>query len=71
MDTDEILVLDTGPLSHFARAGWLGVLKAVIGDRQALIPDVVVDELQEGAVHDSRLQAVLDAEWLERPRTEQ
>ena len=62
MDADEILVLDTGPLSHFARAGWLGVLKAVVGDRQALIPDTVVGELEDGAVQDSRLKTVLDAD---------
>jgi predicted nucleic acid-binding protein len=66
MDDDEILVFDTSPLSHFARAGWLGVLKAVIGERQALIPDAVVDELRLGAANDSRLQTVLDAKWLER-----
>ncbi len=62
----EILVFDTGPLSHFARQSWLGVLKAVVGERQALIPDVVVDELSQGAQQDSRLQQVLDADWIER-----
>jgi predicted nucleic acid-binding protein len=61
----EILVFDTGPLSHFAKQNWLGVLKAVVGDRQALIPDVVVQELTEGARRDGRLQEVLDADWIE------
>lgn len=28
---DDILVFDTGPLNHFARESWLGVLKAVVG----------------------------------------
>lgn len=41
------------------------MLKAVVGDRQALIPDVVVAELKIGAVRDNRLQAVLDADWIE------
>lgn len=45
----EILVFDTGPLIHFARQSWLGVLKAVVADRMALIPDVVVDELTNSA----------------------
>lgn len=66
MDEPEILVFDTGPLSHFARQNWLGVLKAVVGDRRALIPDVVVAELQDGAAQDSRIQAALDATWIER-----
>jgi len=62
----EILVFDTGPLSHFAVQNWLGVLKAVVGDnRRAMIPDVVVKELQVGAQRDSRLQQVLEADWLE------
>ena len=61
----EILVFDTGPLSHFARQNWLGVLKSVVGERRALIPDVVVRELTEGARRDSRLQEVLDAAWIE------
>lgn len=61
----EILVFDTGPLSHFARQNWLGVLKAVVGERRALIPDVVVLEPSEGAGRDSRLQEVLDADWIE------
>jgi predicted nucleic acid-binding protein len=63
---DDILVFDTGPLSHFARQNWLGVLKAVVGDRRAIIPDVVVDELCDGAARDSRIQAVLDACWIDR-----
>lgn len=66
MDADVLLVFDTGPLSHFARAGWLGVLKAVVGSRTAVIPDVVEDELRTGADRERSLQAVLDATWLER-----
>jgi hypothetical protein len=49
---DEIFVFDTGPLSHFALAGWLGALKAVMGGRTALIPDVVADELRTGGGQD-------------------
>lgn len=62
----DTLVFDTGPLSHFARAGWLGVLKAVVGDRRAMIPDVVVRELEIGARTDARIQAALDATWILR-----
>jgi hypothetical protein len=62
---DAVLVLGTGPLSHFALADWLGVLKAVIGDRTALIPDVVAAELRAGGATDGRIAAVVDAPWLD------
>jgi hypothetical protein len=61
VSANEILIFDTGPLSHFARQNWLGVLKAVVGERTAVIPDVVVEELRAGSVLDGRVQAVLDA----------
>ena len=47
--SDEILVFDTSPLRIFPRQNLLGVLKAVVGDRRALVPDVVVHELQTEA----------------------
>ncbi|MEU0518574.1 hypothetical protein [Streptosporangium sp. NPDC006007] len=65
MDADEILVFDTGPLSHFSLNNWLGPLKAVVGERRAVIPDVVVEELRVGAARDGRIAAVLDAAWIE------
>ena len=61
----EVLVFDTGPLSHFALAGWLGVLKAVVGGRTAVIPDLVATELRAGGARDSRIAAVANAPWLE------
>ncbi len=65
MYSSEVLIFDTGPLSHFARADWLGVLKAVVGDRTAIIPDVVADELRTGGTLDSRVRGVLNADWIE------
>lgn len=65
MPPHDILVFDTGPLCNFAQQSWLGVLKAVVGHRTAMIPDVVVDELRHGTHRDSRTQAVLDAPWIE------
>jgi predicted nucleic acid-binding protein len=65
-EPQEILVFDTSPLTHFARQNWLGALKAVVGERPALIPDVVVDELQQIASRDSRVEAVLRASWIEK-----
>lgn len=63
MDT---FVFDTGPLSHFARADILGVLRMVIGPNRAIIPDSVVTELKHGVSRNYRIQAVLDAEWIQR-----
>ncbi|WP_261555708.1 nucleotide-binding protein [Frankia tisae] len=65
MDHNEILVFDTGPLRHFATNGWLGALKAVVGGRQAFIPDTVITELRRSASADSSIQTVLEADWLE------
>jgi len=62
----ETLVFDTGPLRHFARADWLGALKALVGDRTALVPDTVVAELRQQANADSRVGAVLECEWIQR-----
>ena len=58
-------VFDTGPLCHFAKAGWLGILKAVIGNQSAIIPDAVLDELKRGTQSDPRIQPILDAEWIQ------
>jgi len=65
-DRPHTLVLDTGPLSHFARCEWLGVLKAITADRTVVIPDLVEDELRRGAVRNPRIRAVLEAPWIER-----
>jgi predicted nucleic acid-binding protein len=62
----EALVFDTGPLSHFAREGWLGVLRAMLGEHRAVIPDTVVDELRQGVRQHPHLQLVLDASWIEQ-----
>jgi len=64
------LVLDTGPLSNLAKAGWLGVLRAVAGDSTVVVPDVVESELRNGVQAYPFLQSVLDAEWILRRRLE-
>ncbi|WP_079038387.1 hypothetical protein [Streptomyces sp. NBRC 110028] len=58
-------VLDTGPLSHFAQAQWLGVLKSILKVHHVLIPDVVARELRHGVDQHPHLQSVLDAAWIE------
>ena len=61
MSDPQILIFDTGPLVHFAREGWLGPLRAVVGGRRALIPDVVADELRVFAAGESRVLPVLES----------
>ncbi|MFF3030811.1 hypothetical protein ACFVS7_07320 [Streptomyces rubiginosohelvolus] len=58
-------VLDTGPLSHFAQAQWLGVLKIVLKDHKVLIPDVVAEELRNGTDQHHHLRSVIDADWIQ------
>lgn len=61
---EQALVFDTGPLAHFAEAGWLSMLRSVAGSRPVLIPDGVRAELQDGLHTNPHLQAVLEAEWI-------
>lgn len=62
------LVFDTGPLSHFARAHRLDVLRVVAAGRPVVIPRPVVEELRRGAHLHRNIGAVLDADWIEQRR---
>jgi predicted nucleic acid-binding protein len=66
IDKSQVLVFDTGPLSHFAKQSWLGALRLVTAGRTAIVPDTVVDELRAGVREYPHLQMVLDATWLEQ-----
>ncbi len=57
-------MLDTGPLTHFARSQWLGVLKAVLHDVDVVIPDLVERELTSSVASNPHNRAVLDADWI-------
>lgn len=57
-------VFDTGPLSHLAEAGWLGLLGSYVGAGAALIPETVHRELADGVDAHPHLRGVLDASWL-------
>ncbi|MFT3942853.1 MAG: nucleotide-binding protein [Ancrocorticia sp.] len=61
----EAWVFDTGPLRHFATAGWLGALHFLAGsDHPVYIPDVVERELSDASSHQSGLVSVLDVTWM-------
>ncbi|WP_030173171.1 hypothetical protein [Spirillospora albida] len=62
----DVLVFDTGPLSHFAKQNWLGCLRAVVGRRRAVVPDTVVAEVQAAVPLHPHLQPVLEASWIEQ-----
>jgi predicted nucleic acid-binding protein len=62
----EILVFDTGPLSHLAKQGLLEMLRHVLGPRLAVITDTVAAELRAGVGQYEYLKLVLDASWIER-----
>ena len=63
-------VFDTGPLSHFAEAGWLKILQALAGDRLVLIPEVVRTEISEATHLYPFLSQVLEADWIKTDRSD-
>lgn len=60
------LVIDSGPLSSLAEAGWLGVLRTVASPRAVVITGEVEFELRQGSHSRPYLQQVLSAEWPKR-----
>ncbi len=71
-DTDppEALVLDTGPLRHFAAEGWLRLLEYLAGDRIVVIPESVEREVREQAHGVPLLGDVLTADWIVTDRSD-
>lgn len=63
------LVFDTGPLSHFAEAGWLKILEVLAGDREVLVPEVVSEEIKTATHAYPFLGQVLDSAWIKVDRS--
>lgn len=59
------LVFDNTPLSHFARAGRLGVLEKLVGPYRCVTPAEVINEIHAGTSEHPSLSRVLSAQWLE------
>lgn len=59
-------VFDTGPVSAFAKADLLAVLKLLSAEYESVLVEPVVVGLQDGLRTTPKLQAVLDADWLHR-----
>lgn len=70
MSDTSAYVFDTGPLSHFARGGWLGALKFLTEGKPAWVPEAVVRELADGQHQYQHLGLVLAADWLGRDRSD-
>lgn len=58
-------VVDTGPLSHFARAGWLGVLEMLAPGNVVVVPDTVQREMQRACSVYPWLSQVLTHSWIQ------
>lgn len=58
-------VFDTGPLSHFARAGHLETLRAICEGFRCVMTDAVHEELERGSNRYPSLRDALDADWIE------
>jgi predicted nucleic acid-binding protein len=59
-----ILVLDSAPLSTFARARQLEVLDQLLGGDERVTTTAVVDELRDGLAQHPELQDAIDLPWL-------
>lgn len=70
MSDPSVYVFDTGPLSHFARGGWLGALSYLTGSKPAWIPEAVARELADGQHQYNHLGLVLEADWLKVDRSD-
>lgn len=61
----DALVFDTGPLRHFAQAGWLGVLEEIVGERRAIIPMAVLGELESTSHRFPEVADAVNAPWVD------
>lgn len=60
-----ILVLDSTPLSHFARAGALPVLEDITSAFRRIVPAEVMQEIMRGIPRFPALAPVTNLPWLE------
>lgn len=57
-------MFDTGPLRHFAQAGWLEVLEEIVGERRAIIPMAVHAELESTSYLFPEVADATNAQWI-------
>lgn len=66
----DVLVFDTGPLLHFAKCSWVGILKYLTRDRTVVVPQHVHVELKQKSHQLPQVNSVLDASWISVDRCE-
>lgn len=59
----QVWVLDAMPLSHFARAERLDVLRDLLVDKECWTTQVVLEEVKQGVAAHPALRDVLAADW--------
>jgi predicted nucleic acid-binding protein len=59
-----VLVFDSSPLNHFARAGELLVLRDLVVDYECVTTKAVLGELRKGTGEHPVLQEAIDLEWI-------
>jgi predicted nucleic acid-binding protein len=59
-----VLIFDTTPLNHFARAGELATLRKLVADFECVTTKAVLGELRNGADAHPSLRDAIDLEWL-------
>ena len=65
-----VLVLDSAPLSSFARAGRLDTLRALTEGDERVTTRAVMDEIEEGVRAHPELQGILALDWLRVERVD-
>ena len=60
-----LLAFDNSPLSHFARAGQLNLLKELVAEHRCVVTRDVIAEIVVGIGTYPALETVVHADWLE------
>jgi hypothetical protein len=65
----DILVFDSSPLSHFARAGELATLRDLVSEFECVTTKAVLGELRKGVAKHPAIQEVIDLGSITEPTT--
>ena len=67
---DTPFAFDSSPLSCFARAGGMDLLRAICSDVRCVVTEAVRHELRRGMASQPAVRAALEADWIERVRVD-
>lgn len=60
-----LLVFDTSPLSHFARAGELATLRKLVDGFECVTTKAVLGELRKGAAEHTAIEDAIRSRWID------